>query len=186
MKNVHKGAVNLCMFIYMYLITTKRRDVVWMRVESLKANLLATALREGKCHDCRIIFSWIITCFLTHLLTPWSRVVLEKLTGFQLVKTFHALYWTRRIITAFTSARQLSLFWASSIQSIPSSHFLTIYLILSFHLCLGSPKWFPHQNPVYISPLLETCYMPRLSHSSRLYHPNSIRWGLQIIKHFII
>jgi len=42
-----------------------------------------------------------------HLLTPWSRV-LEKLTGFQLVE-FPALYGTRRFITAFTSARHLSL-----------------------------------------------------------------------------
>jgi len=42
---------------------------------------------------------------------------LEKLTGFQLVKKFLAFYGTRRFITAFKSALQLSLFWASSIQS---------------------------------------------------------------------
>jgi hypothetical protein len=39
------------------------------------------------------------------LLTPWSRVLLEKLTGFQLVKKFPAFYGTRRFITAHTSAR---------------------------------------------------------------------------------
>ena len=38
-------------------------------------------------------------------LTPWSRVLLEKLTGFQLVKKFPTFYGTRRFITAFTSAR---------------------------------------------------------------------------------
>ena len=43
----------------------------------------------------------------THSLTPWSRVLLEKLTGFQLDKKFPAFYWTRRFITAFTSARHL-------------------------------------------------------------------------------
>jgi hypothetical protein len=32
---------------------------------------------------------------------------------------FPAFYWTRRFITAFTSARHLSLSWASPIQSIP-------------------------------------------------------------------
>jgi hypothetical protein len=42
------------------------------------------------------------------LLTPWSRVLLEKLTTFQLVKNFPAFYGTRRYITAFTSARHLS------------------------------------------------------------------------------
>ena len=46
---------------------------------------------------------------LTYLLTPWSRVLLERLTGFQLVKKFLAFYGTRRFITAFTSARHLSI-----------------------------------------------------------------------------
>ena len=41
--------------------------------------------------------------------TPWSRVLLEKLTGFQPVKKFPAFYGNRRFITAFTSARHLSL-----------------------------------------------------------------------------
>jgi hypothetical protein len=44
-----------------------------------------------------------------YLLTPRSRVLLEKLTGFQLVKKFSAFYGTRRFITEFTSASQLSL-----------------------------------------------------------------------------
>jgi hypothetical protein len=37
---------------------------------------------------------------ITYLLTPWSRVLLEKLTGLQLVKKFPAFYGTRRFITA--------------------------------------------------------------------------------------
>ena len=41
---------------------------------------------------------------LTHLLTPYSRVLLENLTVSQLVKKFPAFYGTRRFITAFTSA----------------------------------------------------------------------------------
>jgi len=46
---------------------------------------------------------------LTYLLTPWSRVLLEKLTSLQLVKKFPAFYGTRRFITALTSARHMSL-----------------------------------------------------------------------------
>jgi hypothetical protein len=53
---------------------------------------------------------------LTYSLTPWSRVLLEKLTGFQQVKKFHAICGTRRFITAITSARHLSLSWANSIR----------------------------------------------------------------------
>jgi hypothetical protein len=41
------------------------------------------------------------------ILTPWSKVLLEKLTGSQLVKKFPALYGTWRFITAFTSACHL-------------------------------------------------------------------------------
>jgi hypothetical protein len=43
------------------------------------------------------------TYILTYLLTPWSRVLLERLTGFHLVKKFPAYYGTRRFVTAFTS-----------------------------------------------------------------------------------
>ena len=93
----------------------------------------------------------------TYLLTPWSRFLLEKLTGFQLVKKFPAFYGKRRFITAFTSARHLFLSWVSSIQSIPPhpTSWKSI-LILSSHLGLG----FPHQNPVYAPPLPHTRYMP--------------------------
>jgi hypothetical protein len=38
--------------------------------------------------------------YITYLLTPWSRVFLDKLTGYQLVKKFSAFYGTRRFITA--------------------------------------------------------------------------------------
>jgi hypothetical protein len=48
-------------------------------------------------------------------------------------------------------------------------------------------KWslsfrFPHQNPVYTSPLPHTCNMPCSSHSSQFDHMNNICWGVQIIK----
>jgi hypothetical protein len=104
-------------------------------------------------------------------LTPWSRILLEKLTGIQLVKKFPAIYGNRRFITPFTSARHLSLSWASSIQSILSH--LTSWksiLILSSYLRLSLPSFlsltFPHQNPVYTSPLPHTRYMPCPSHYS--------------------
>jgi hypothetical protein len=43
------------------------------------------------------------------LLTPWSTVLLEKLTDSQLVKKFSAFYGTGRFIIAFTSAHHLPL-----------------------------------------------------------------------------
>ena len=74
-------------------------------------------------------------------LTPRCRVLLEKLTGLQLVKKFPAFHGTRRFITAFTSVRHLSLSWASPIQSIyPHPTSWRSILILYTHLRLGLPN----------------------------------------------
>ena len=55
------------------------------------------------------VYQSAMSHLLTYLLTPCSRVLLEKLTGSQLVKKFPAFYGTQRFITAFTSTRHLSL-----------------------------------------------------------------------------
>ena len=49
----------------------------------------------------------------TYFLTPWNRVLLEKLTSSQLVKKFPAFYGTQRFITTFSNAHYLSLSWAA-------------------------------------------------------------------------
>ena len=53
----------------------------------------------------------------------------------------------------------------------PTSYFLNIRLNIILPSIPGSPKWsfslrFPHQNPVYASPLPHMCYMPCPAHSS--------------------
>ena len=63
----------------------------------------------SQCSVCRLTFPYLHLdhkYLLTYLLTPCSTVILEKLTGSQLVKKF---YGTRSFITAFTSARHLYL-----------------------------------------------------------------------------
>ena len=81
---------------------------------------------------------------LGNLLPPWSTVLFEKLTGSQLVKNFPAFYGTRRFITAFTSARHMSLSWARSVQSMPPRHPTSwrFLLMLSAHLRPGLPSVF--------------------------------------------
>jgi hypothetical protein len=76
----------------------------------------------------------------THFLTPWSTVLLEKLTGSQLVKKIPTFYGTRRFITAFTSARHLSLSGARSIQSVPSHPNYCGSILISSHLRLRLPS----------------------------------------------
>ena len=116
-----------------------------------------------------------------YLLTPWCRVLLEKLTGLQLVKKFPVFHGTRRFITALTSVHHLSLSWACPIQSIyPHPTSWRSIIILSTHLRLGLPsgKIRPVSPPrPYTPPLLtHTCYMPIPSHSCRFYHPHNIEW----------
>ena len=102
---------------------------------------------------------------LTYLLTPWCRVLLEKLTGLQLVKKLPAFHGTPRFITALTSVRHLSLSWASPIQSIyPHPTSWRSILILSIHLHLGLPSGllpsgFPTKTlyTLLSSPICATC-----------------------------
>ena len=107
-----------------------------------------------------------------HLLTPWLRVLLEKLTDLQLVKKFTTFYGTRRFIAALTNVRHLSLSWASPIQSIyPHPTSCRSILILSTHLRLGLPSGllssgFPTKT-LYSPLLTHTHHMPSQSHSSR-------------------
>jgi len=86
--------------------------------------------------------------------TPWSRVVLEKPTGFQLVKKFPAFYGTWSFLAAFTSAR----------------HFLKIHLNIFLPSTPGSPKWSlslrpPLPKTLYTCDLPRTRYVPRPSYS---------------------
>jgi hypothetical protein len=85
-------------------------------ISSHKYTLLAQEIITSNRIDC-ITKQRLNNIVITYLLTPWSRVLPEKLTGLQLVKKFPPFYGTRRFITALTSARHLSLSWANPIQS---------------------------------------------------------------------
>ena len=108
----------------------------------------------------------------TYLLTPWCRVLLEKLTGLQLVEKFPAFYGTRRFITALTSVCHLSLSCASPIQSTyPHPTSWRSILILSTHLRLGLtsglfPSGFPTKTLYAPSP------HPYASHAQLLNSKN--------------
>ena len=119
---------------------------------------------------------------MTYLLTPCCRVLLEKLTGLQLVKKFPSFHGTRRFITTLTSVSHLSLSWASPIQSIYShpTSWRSI-LILSIHLHLGLPSGllpsgFPTKTlyTPFSSPIRATCLVHLIM---RVSYPAKTRQG---------
>jgi len=100
----------------------------------------------------RLIRKKRISYLLTYLRTPWCRVLLEKLTGVQLVKKFSAFHGTRRFITALTSVRHLSqILGQPNPVHIPTSHLLEIHSNIIHPSTLRSLQWslsfrFTHQD----------------------------------------
>jgi hypothetical protein len=97
------------------------------------------------------------TVTTTHVipLIPYSRVLLQKLTGFQLVRKLPVFYGTRRFITAFTTDLHLSLSWASFrlYQSISPGPRLSVWTFrnkIRFH---GEEFLAPRPTPKLDHPL---------------------------------
>ena len=105
-----------------------------------------------------------------------EQVLLEKLTSFRLVIKFPAFYENPKIHYCIHKCPPpVPLLSQLDPVHNPTSHFLKIHLNIIIPSTPGPPKCtislgFPHQRPVYASPLSHTRYMPRLSHSSRFYH----------------
>ena len=115
---------------------------------------------------------------VTYLLTPWCRVLLEKLTGLQLVKKFHAILWNPKVHYR-TQKRPppFPVLGQPNPVHIPTSHLLENHPNITHPSTPRSPQWslsllFPHQDPIRPPLLTHARHMPSPSHSSRFYHPH--------------
>ena len=103
-----------------------------------------------------------------------NRDLTEKLTSPKLVNKFPTFYGTRRFITAFTTARHLSLSWVRSIQWVPPSHFANIH----FNIIIPSTSG----SSMHLSPYI----LHALTISTSFDHPNDICWGVQSINQLVM
>ena len=121
-----------------------------------------------------------IFIMFTYLLTPWCRVLLEKLTGLQLVKKFPAFLWNPKVhYRTHKHPPPVSILGQPNPVHIPTSHLLEIRPNINHPSTPRSPQWslslrFPHQDPIHRPLLTHTCHMPSPSHSSRFCHPHNI------------
>jgi hypothetical protein len=79
--------------------------------------------------------------------TPLSRVLLEKLTGSQLVKKYLAFFVTRRFIAAFTGAAICPYPVADQSSPYPPSHFKIHFNIIPIYACVFQMVSFPRVSP---------------------------------------
>jgi hypothetical protein len=127
---VHKQYQSILYFQKLLGYHTARRNVVLFSTMGKYvlpwAHFLKTRRPDNK----------TVTYLLTYSMQQSPSWEANRFAASQKLPT--AFYGTRRFIAAFTSARHLSLYWASSIQSItPHPTSWKSILILSFHLRLG-------------------------------------------------
>ena len=80
-------------------------EIMWKNfVEPCRLQMTLRRMRFA----CRLLTATNSQSEYVIILTPWSRVLLEKLASLQLVRKFPAFYGTRRFLTALASARHLS------------------------------------------------------------------------------
>ena len=100
----------------------------------------------------------------TYLLTPWSRVLLEKLTGFAAVQEIPRILWNPKVHYRIHKCPPPVPILSQLHPVSTPSHFLKIRLILPYHLRLGLPNClFPSGFPTRTlcttlpSPMCATC-----------------------------
>jgi len=122
----------------------------------------------------------LILKYITYLLTPWSRVLLEKPAGSAASQEIPRILWNLKVHCR-THKCPPPVPILSQLHPVPKSpfHLLKVRLNVILPSTSGSPQWspslrLPHQNPVHSSPLPHTPHMTRPSHSSRFYHQHNI------------
>ena len=118
---------------------------MWVYFLRSPVAMLGSALRPSLGNTHIYIYIYI------YLLTAWSRVLLEKLTGFAANQEIARILWNPKVHYR-THKRPPAVPILSQLRPVPTtpSNFLKIYLILSSHLRLGLPNGLFPTGFVYI------------------------------------
>jgi hypothetical protein len=131
------------------------------------------------------VATYLLTYLLTDLLTPWCRVLSEKLIVTQLVKNILLSLWNPKVLHRVNKSPPLDPI-LSQLNPVPPSIRISLrsILMLSSHLRIGLPSGLftigpPNQNSVNTSSLSHACHMSHPPRPPWFNHPNNIRWIIQ-------
>jgi hypothetical protein len=156
-----------CKRLISFNISTKN---ALSKTQIIKYSFILLSLFAVWCVECKnvhdvssikdaFLYSHLLYVFTlrNNLLTPWSRVLFEMLTGSQLVKKFPTFYGTRSFIGAFMFPQLIK----ESVQVRGLCEWLVTWYFLQFRVVNTSPYLEAGRPPLVGCPLLLIKYIRR-------------------------